>query len=192
MTGAPIQAVAIGASAGAVQALLTILPALPASYSLPVLVVVHVPPDRANVLVPLFQSKCRITVKEAEDKEPIEGGVIYFAPSDYHMLVETDRTLALSTDEAVNYSRPSIDVLFESAADAYGDGLAGVILTGANNDGAAGLKALVAVGGVAIVENPDKAYAPAMPTAALESTPTATIMSHEQILSYLSSLGTAR
>lgn len=192
MTATPIQAVAIGASAGAVQALLTILPALPVSFSLPVLVVVHVPPDRANVLVPLFQSKCRITVKEAEDKEPVEGGIIYFAPSDYHLLVETGGSLALSTDEPVNYSRPSIDVLFESAADAYGEALVGVILTGANHDGAAGLKAVVDVGGVAIVENPDEAYASAMPNAALEATPSATVMTHEQIVTYLSSLGTAR
>lgn len=192
MNGTPIQAVAIGASAGAVQALLAILPALPASFPLPVLVVVHVPPDRANVLVPLFQSKCRTMVKEAEDKEPVENGVIYFAPSDYHMLVETDGCVALSTDEPVNYSRPSIDVLFESAADYYGSALAGVILTGANHDGAAGLKAVADVGGVAIVENPDRAYASAMPTAALEATPSATIMSHDQIVLFLSSLGTAR
>jgi len=192
MTATPMKAVAIGASAGAVQALLTILPALPASFSLPVLVVVHVPADRSNVLVPLFQSKCRITVKEAEDKEPIQSGVIYFAPSDYHLLVETDGCLALSTDELVNYSRPSIDVLFESAADFYGDALAGVILTGANHDGAAGLRAVMDVGGVAIVENPDGAYASAMPSAALEATPSATIMNHAQIVTYLSSLGTAR
>jgi two-component system chemotaxis response regulator CheB len=192
MIATPIKAVAIGASAGAVQALLTILPALPASFSLPILVVVHVPPDRSNMLVPLFQSKCRITVKEADDKEPVENGTIYFAPSDYHMLVETDGCLALSTDEPVNYSRPSIDVLFESAADFYGDSLAGVILTGANHDGAAGLKAVVDVGGVAIVENPNGAYASAMPNAALETTPSATIMNHEQIVTYLSSLGTAR
>jgi len=192
VSGAPIRAVAIGASAGAVQALLAILPALPPSFSLPVLVVVHVPPDRTNVLVPLFQSKCRITVKEAEDKEPIEKGVIYFAPSDYHMLVETDGRLALSTDEPVNYSRPSIDVLFESAADFYGDALAGVILTGANHDGAAGLGAVFEVGGAAIVENPGEAYASAMPNAALETTPSATIMNHDQIASYLSTLGAAR
>ena len=192
MTATPMKAVAIGASAGAVQALLTILPALPASFPLPVLVVVHVPADRSNVLVPLFQSKCRVTVKEAEDKEPIESGIIYFAPSDYHMLVETDGCLALSTDEPVNYSRPSIDVLFESAADYYGDGLAGVILTGANHDGAAGLKAVMDIGGIAIVENPDGAYASAMPNAALEATPSATIMNHDQIVTYLSSLGTAR
>ena len=192
MSGPAIKAVVIGASAGAVQALQTILPSLPASYSLPVLVVVHVPPDRANVLLPLFQAKCRIAVKEAEDKEPVIGGAIYFAPSDYHLLVETDKSLALSTDEAVNYSRPSIDVLFQSAADAYGPELVGVILTGANHDGAAGLKAVMDAGGVAIVEDPAGAYAPAMPHAALDACSTATIMNLDAIASYLSSLGTAR
>jgi two-component system chemotaxis response regulator CheB len=187
-----IKAVAIGASAGAVQALQVILPRLPVGYPLSVLVVVHVPPDRSNVLLPLFQAKCRIPVKEAEDKEPMVGGVIYFAPSDYHLLVEADGALALSNDEPVNYSRPSIDVLFESAADAYGPALVGVILTGANNDGAAGLKAVTDAGGMAIVEDPAKAYASAMPDAALDAAATAKVMTLEAIASYLSSLGTAR
>lgn len=191
MTGAPVTAVAIGASAGAVQALLALLPALPASFALPVLVVVHVPPGRDNALVALLQAKCRVVVKEAEDKEPIVGGIVYFAPSDYHLLVETDATLALSSDEAVNYSRPSIDVLFETAADAYGAGLAGVILTGANHDGAAGLKAVLDAGGVAIVQSRAEAYATAMPDAALEACPTASTMTLDAIASYLSSLGTA-
>jgi two-component system chemotaxis response regulator CheB len=191
MSRTPIRAVAIGASAGAVQALQTILPALPASYRLPVLVVVHVPSSRANMLVPLLQTRCQMAVKEADDKEPVVGGVIYFAPSDYHLLVETTESLALSTDEAVNYSRPSIDVLFESAADAYGEGLVGVILTGANHDGAAGLKAIVDAGGLAIVEDPAGAYATAMPQAALEACPSATIMNLDAIASYLSSLGAA-
>jgi two-component system chemotaxis response regulator CheB len=186
-----VKAVVIGASAGAVQALQTVLPALPPTYALPVLVVVHVPSDRSNVLLPLFQAKCRITVKEAEDKERMTGGVIYFAPSDYHLLVEADGSLALSTDEAVNYSRPSIDVLFESAADAYGSELVGVILTGANNDGAAGLKAVMDAGGVAIVEDPAGAYASAMPHAALEACPSATTMNLNAIALYLSSLETA-
>jgi two-component system chemotaxis response regulator CheB len=132
-----------------------------------------------------------MAVKEADDKEPVVGGVIYFAPSDYHLLVETNESLALSTDEAVNYSRPSIDVLFESAADAYGEGLVGVILTGANHDGAAGLKAIVDAGGLAIVEDPAGAYATAMPQAALEACPSATIMNLDAIASYLSSLGAA-
>jgi two-component system chemotaxis response regulator CheB len=191
MSPASIKAVAIGASAGAVQALQTILPALPAGYRLPVLVVVHVPPDRANQLVPLLQAKCRTTVREAEDKEPVAAGVVYFAPSDYHLLVEADHSLALSTDEAVNYSRPSIDVLFESAADAYGEGLLGVILTGANHDGAAGLKAIVDAGGMAIVEDPAGAYASAMPRSALEACPSAMTMNLDAIASYLSSLGAA-
>jgi len=188
----PIKAVVIGASAGAVQALQVILTRLPAGYPLPVLVVVHVPSDRSNVLLPLFQARCQIRVKEAEDKEPLVGGVIYFAPSDYHLLVEADGALALSTDEAVNYSRPSIDVLFESAADTYGQGLVGVILTGANNDGAAGLRAVVEAGGAAIVEDPAQAYASAMPHAALDAVSTAKIMNLDAIASYLSSLGTTR
>jgi two-component system chemotaxis response regulator CheB len=186
-----IKAVVIGASAGAVQALQVVLPALPADYALPVLVVVHVPPDRSNVLLPLFQAKCRITVKEAEDKEAMVGGVIYFAPSDYHLLVESDGSAALSWDEPVNYSRPSIDVLFESAADTYGAGLVGVILTGANHDGAAGLKAVMEAGGVTIVEDPANAHASAMPQAALEACPAAATMSLDAIASYLSNLRTA-
>lgn len=191
MTETRVKAVAIGASAGAVQALLAILPALPARFPLPVLVVVHVPPDRDNALAPLLQAKCKLTVKEAEDKEPIEGGAIYLAPSDYHLLVEADRTLSLSTDELVNYSRPSIDVLFESAADAYGAELLGVILTGANHDGAAGLKAVRDAGGRTIVEDPAGAYATAMPLAALQACPSAITMNIDAIASYLSSLGPA-
>lgn len=191
MTGPAIKAVVIGASAGAVQALLTILPVLPLDYALPVLVVVHVPPDRDNALVPLFQSKCRLPVKEAEDKETLIGGVVYFAPSDYHLLVETKGALALSMDEPVNYSRPSIDVLFESAADVFETALVGIILTGANHDGAAGLRAVVAAGGAAIVEDPAEAYADAMPRAALQACPDATVMNLNAITSYLSTLGTA-
>lgn len=191
MTGERHKAILIGASAGAVQALLAILPALPATFSLPILVVVHIPPDRDNMLVPLLQSKCRITVKEAEDKEPIEGGVIYFAPSDYHLLVETDRSLALSTDEPVNFSRPSIDVLFESAADAFAAGLVGVILTGANHDGAEGLRTVQAAGGVAIIQDRAEAYATAMPDAALQACPSAHVMTIDAITTYLKSLGTA-
>ncbi|MBN8849606.1 MAG: chemotaxis protein CheB, partial [Sphingomonas sp.] len=147
MSAGPIEAVAIGASAGAVEALSAILPRLPADYPLPVLVVVHVPADRRSVLATLFQSKCRIAVREAEDKEPVVPGTVYFAPPDYHLQVEADRTLSLSADDPVLYSRPSIDVLFESAADAYGAALAGVVLTGANQDGARGLAAVAEAGG---------------------------------------------
>jgi two-component system chemotaxis response regulator CheB len=106
------------------------------------MIVVHVPPDRDNMLVPLLKKRCTLDVKEAEDKEPLKPGTVYFAPSDYHLLVEKDRTLALSSDEPVNYSRPAIDVLLESAAEAYGHELAAIVLTGSNHDGAEGLRAV--------------------------------------------------
>jgi two-component system chemotaxis response regulator CheB len=168
-----IRAIAIGASAGAVQALLQILPALPADYGIPVLVVVHVPPDGTNPLVALMASKCRLVVKEAEDKEMAVAGTIYFAPSDYHLLVEADGALALAMDELVNHSRPAIDVLFETAADAFGPALVGVILTGANHDGAEGLAAVVRSGGCAVVLVPVSAAAPTMPQSALKACPVA-------------------
>lgn len=192
MTDTPaIGAIAIGASAGAVQALLEILPALPADFPVPILIVVHVPPDRGNALVTLYQGRCKVAVKEAEDKEQAVGGTVYFAPSDYHLLVEADGALALSTDEAVNHSRPAIDVLFESAADAYGPELVGIVLTGANQDGAAGLRAVVEAGGIAIVEDPGQAQAPTMPAAALAACPTAHRRSLADITPFLLSL-TAR
>ncbi|NYT40731.1 chemotaxis protein CheB [Sphingomonas sp. R-74633] len=184
MSAAP-RAVVIGASAGAIQALSLILPELPADFPLPVLVVVHVPADRSNILAPLFEPKCRMAVREAEDKEPALPGVIYFAPPDYHLLVETDGCLSLSTDEPVLHSRPSIDVLFESAADAFGDALVGVILTGANADGAQGLRAICDAGGTALVEEPETAYADTMPLAAIAACPAARVLTLEAIAEYL-------
>ncbi len=179
------EAVVIGASAGALDALSAILPSLPAGFRLPIMVVVHVPADKRSMLAELFRSKCQIDVREAEDKEPIVGGTVYFAPPDYHLLVEMDRTLALSSDEPVLYSRPSIDVLFESAADAYEDALIGIVLTGANQDGARGLSAVVALGGLALVQNPDEAFASAMPEAAIHLCPGAKILSLNAIAAFL-------
>ncbi len=183
--GVSAEAVVIGASAGALEALSIILPALPANYGLPVLVVVHLPPDKRSVLADLFQAKCRIVVCEAEDKEPISGGTAYFAPPDYHLQVETDKSLSLSDDEPVLYSRPSLDVLFESAADAYGPGLIAIVLTGASEDGAKGLRTVVDAGGTAIVQNPQGAYAVAMPKAAIAKCPSAQVMSLKEIAAYL-------
>ncbi len=189
MSEVPAAAVVIGASAGALEALTAILPGLPADYRLPVLVVVHVPPDKKSILAELFQAKCRVQVREAEDKEPICPGTVYFAPPDYHLLVETDKSLSLSTDEPVLYSRPSLDVLFESAADAYGSALIAIVLTGANEDGAQGLKAISEAGGRAIVQRPRAAYASAMPEAAIAACPQAEILSLEEIASYLQNIG---
>lgn len=179
------EAVVIGASAGALEALSVILPAFSPDYRLPIFVVVHLPPDRRSVMAELFQAKIRLAVREAEDKEPISGSTLYFAPPDYHLLVEADRTLSLSRDEPVLFSRPSIDVLFESAADAYGAALIAVVLTGANADGAEGLAAVVKAGGTALVQNPQGAFASAMPEAAIQACPGARIMSLEAIARYL-------
>jgi two-component system, chemotaxis family, protein-glutamate methylesterase/glutaminase len=185
MTATAPRAVVIGASAGALQALSQILPELPNDFPVPVLIVVHIPADRRNMLAPLFQAKCRMIVREAEDKEPAIAGGIYFAPPGYHLLAEADGTLSLSSDEEVLYSRPSVDVLFESAADAYGSNVIGVILTGANPDGAQGLRTIGEVGGVAIVEDPSGAYAATMPEEALKACPKAHVIPLGEIAPYL-------
>lgn len=179
------EAVVIGASAGALDALSAILPVLPADLRMAILVVVHVPPDRRSALADLFQAKCRLSVEEAEDKEPINAGTVYFAPPDYHLLVEVDKSVSLSSDEPVLFSRPSIDVLFESAADAYGPALIAIVLTGANSDGANGLQAVVEAGGTALVQDPGTAFSSAMPEAAIRMCPGARVMSLEAIAEYL-------
>lgn len=183
-----VDAVVIGASAGAVQALSVILPRLPEAYLLPVFVVVHVPSDPSG-LTTLFSAKCLASVREPEDKEPIAPGTVYFAPPGYHMLIEADRSIALSMDEPVLFSRPSIDILFESAADSYGAGLIGVILTGANEDGAEGAAAVAGAGGRVLVENPASAFAATMPAAALARCPGAESLSLDAIADYLVGLG---
>jgi two-component system chemotaxis response regulator CheB len=189
VNGPPPEAIVIGASAGAFEALSSLLPGLAADYPLPILIVVHLPPDNSSLFAELFRARCAIQVREAEDKEPIKLGVAYFAPPDYHLLVEDDRRLSLSGDEPVLFSRPSIDVLFESAADAYHCGLIGVVLTGANSDGAQGLKAVVEAGGAAIVQSPGSAYATAMPEAAIRACPEARILPLDEIALYLREVG---
>lgn len=185
MSAADLRLVVMGASAGAIQALSQILPALPGDYPWPILIVIHIPADRSNFLAPLFQAKCRLAVREADDKERVMGGTVYFAPPDYHLLVEADGTLALSSEEPVQHSRPSIDVLFESAADAFGADVIGIILTGANSDGAAGLRAIAASGGIAFIEDPTSAFADAMPLAARKACPAAAVLSLDGIASFL-------
>ncbi|MBI3197780.1 MAG: chemotaxis protein CheB [Rhodospirillales bacterium] len=189
MTKIPPQAVVIGASAGALEALTTILPALPADFLLPLMIVVHMPSDSPSALTELLQARCRIRVREAEDKEPLSGATAYFAPPDYHLLVEAGGHLSLSNDEPVLYSRPSIDVLFESAADAYGPAVVAIVLSGTNRDGAVGLKAVVEAGGMAIVQTPQEAFAAAMPEAAKAMCPGARVLSLRDIAAYLQKVG---
>ncbi|MCY7371173.1 MAG: chemotaxis protein CheB [Polaromonas sp.] len=160
-------AVVIGASAGGVEALIEILPGLPADYPLAVVVVLHQAEQHASVLPELFARRARLAVRQPVDKEPLQPGTLYFAPPGYHLLIETNRSLSLSCDAPVLFSRPSIDVLFESAADAFGRALVGVLLTGANADGAAGLARIAQQGGLTVVQDPAEAHSPDMPGAAI-------------------------
>ncbi len=183
------EAIVIGSSAGAVEALFSVLSGLPADYPIPIMVVVHLPPDKKSVISELLQAKCSMDVHEAMDKEPIKAGTIYFAPPDYHILVEPGKFLSLSTEEPILFSRPAIDVLFETAADVYGAYLLGIILSGASSDGANGVKAIKNEGGRVIVQNPKDAYARPMPEAAIAACPDAEIMSLKQIALCISNIG---
>lgn len=181
-------AIVIGASAGGVQALSTLLPALPAGFPVPVMIVLHIPSDRPSQLAELFAARCDVAVREAIDKEPATAGTVFFAPPDYHLLVEPDRTLALSIDTAVNYSRPSIDVLFESAAYAYGPRLLAIVLTGANDDGSAGVRTVKQHGGHIWVQDPRTASISTMPSAALQSAAADRILTLDEMVQALSQL----
>jgi len=178
--------IAIGVSAGGMKALPVVLSSLPSDFSVPVIVVQHVSPDSDNSYFVSHLNECiRIKVKEADEKEPIAGGYVYIAPSNYHLFVERNETFSLSVDERVNYSRPSIDVLFESAVDVYKSKLMGIILTGGNNDGAEGLKKIKQCGGLAIVQNPEGAESDAMPRAALAACKVDYVLSLEEIAGFL-------
>jgi len=164
---ASVEAVAIGASAGGIDALFTLLGDMRPPFRGSVLIVLHLPEDHESRLVEVFASRLGVDVREAQPGAAVGSGKIYFAPPGYHLLVESDRTFSLSCDPPVLYSRPSIDVLMESCADVYGPELAGLVLTGANEDGARGLAAVKAAGGLAAVQDPKEAQHPTMPMAAL-------------------------
>lgn len=162
-----VDAVVLGTSAGGVEALGVLLPALRRSQYPPVLIVLHQPRDRPSLLVEVFGPRCALPVREAEDHEPIAAGTVYFAPPDYHLLVDAGPRIALSMDPPLHYSRPAIDALFESAADLYGPRLLAILLTGANADGAAGIVRVAQAGGITVVQSPADARHAAMPGAAL-------------------------
>lgn len=164
---APLEALVIGASAGGVDALLRLLSALPGDYRLPIVCVLHLPDNRDSLLVELFQRRMALSVHEVEDKDSLRGGTLYFAPPGYHLSIESDRSFSLSREEPRHFARPSIDILFESAADVFGPRLAGLLLTGASADGAAGLLQIQRSGGLALVQEPADAQVPVMPLAAL-------------------------
>jgi two-component system, chemotaxis family, protein-glutamate methylesterase/glutaminase len=160
--------VVIGGSAGGIEVLNVLLGALPVRFAPAVMIVTHLPPDSPSYLVQAFAHRCALPVMEPDAGEPIMPGRVHVAPPGYHMLVEVDRTVALSTDAAVRFSRPSIDVLFESAAAVYGERLLALLLSGANDDGLQGLRRVRAQGGTTWVQTPDSASSPEMPRAAID------------------------
>ena len=178
--------IVVGVSAGGLFALRTLVSALPAAFDIPIAVVQHRSKD-SEALCELLQECTRLRVAEASDKEPIEPGLVYVAAPDYHLLVEPGY-FALSTDEPVRYSRPSIDVMFASAADAYGADVIGIVLTGANADGARGLQKIVARGGYAIVQDPSTAEVKVMPQSAIKAVPGACVLPLERIAPHLAGI----
>jgi two-component system chemotaxis response regulator CheB len=149
------------------SALKTILSALPSNFTLSVIIVMHRHKDTDGYLEQSLDNECKIRVKQADEKEEIRGGVVYVTPPNYHLLIEDNGTFSMSVEGVVNYARPSVDVVFESAADVYGQRLIGIILTGANNDGSQGLKKIKEAGGLTIVQSPETSEVAEMPEAAI-------------------------
>jgi two-component system chemotaxis response regulator CheB len=195
LAGFKVELIVIGGSAGGLDALLTLLPALPAGFALPAVCILHLPPDRESRLPELFAERVALPVREARDKEPITPGTIYFAGSGYHLSIERAQgrggpCFSLSCEPPVQFARPSIDVLMESSADAYGPHLAGVLLTGANHDGAAGMETIRRRGGLAIVQDPREAQSRTMPEQAIRRSPPHLILPLARIAALLPMLET--
>lgn len=186
--GDRVEVVAIGASAGGVEAVGALLSRLDRSFRATVLIVIHVPAGNGDLLPKVLAPRCVLPVREAEDKEPLACAVVYLAPPGYHLLVEPDRTLALSLDAPVQYARPSIDVLFESAAYALRRRLLAIVLSGANADGSRGLASVRAAGGLAWVQDPATAVAATMPAAAISVAGADRIMALDDIAEQLAAL----
>jgi two-component system chemotaxis response regulator CheB len=187
-----IEAIVIGGSAGALDALAQILPALPAAFAIPIALVLHVHPTKPSHLARVLSVRCALPVKEAEDKELMAPATVYLAPPNYHLLLEQRRVFSLSVDDPVLFSRPAIDVLFESAADAFGPALAAVLLSGGSEDGARGLAQIQRNGGLTVVQAPSTAAVQTMPNAAIRLSPVSHVLPLAQIGPFLASLALAR
>ena len=180
--------IVLGGSSGGIEALLKIIPNLNKEFSIPIVIVMHQLRTSKSSLADVLQAHTKLRVKEPEDKEKILHKYIYVAPPNYHLMIEEDKTFSFSNSELVNYSRPSIDVLFETAADAFGERLIGVLITGSNADGAHGIKQIKEKGGLTIVEDPSTADSPVMPKAAINMSKVDYILSVNEIFKKLNSL----
>jgi len=182
------EAIVIGTSAGGLDALAKILPTFRKDFPIPIVIVLHISPSSDSYLIEYLNNMCEIVIKEASEKEVLQSGTAYFAPPDYHLLIEEDNSLSLSNSEKINFSRPSIDVLFETASWSYKEKLIGVIMTGANFDGSAGLKIIKDNGGFVICQNPATAAVPRMPESAIETVKPNQILDLNKIGPYLNKL----
>ncbi|MBA4058298.1 MAG: chemotaxis protein CheB [Marivirga sp.] len=185
-------AIVIGVSNGGLNALSTILSGIPKNYQTPIIIVQHRSKGERDLLEAVLQQKCEITIKQADEKENIVGGLVYIAPPDYHLMIEADRTFSLSIDASVRYSRPSIDVLFESAAEVYKDKLIGIILTGSNDDGANGMRSIHQNGGFTIAQNPGEAKDGAMPLASIRTGAVRQVLLLKEIQAFMTQVGKIR
>ncbi len=179
------EAIVIGVSSGGMTALKFIFSALPANFSIPIIIVQHISVHSDNEWINLLNDKSNLAIKEADEKEKITTGNVYIAPSNYHLMIERDKTFSLSIDERVNFARPSIDVLFESAAEAYKNKLIGIVLTGSNSDGTKGIMRIKANGGLAIIQDPKTAESSTMPASAIAAIQPDYILSLEKIVELL-------
>ena len=182
------QLIVIGGSWGGIQASLSILEGLPPDYSIPIVLVLHRLRNQEGSLQDVFSKKLSLQATEVEEKEPLLPGHVYLAPANYHVLFEKDHTFSLDDSELENYSRPSIDVTFTSAADVFGKNTVGILLSGASRDGSSGLNDIFEKGGTAIVQDPQEAEVATMPQAAIETIPSCRILDVARIQYYLLSL----
>lgn len=188
MAAAGIDAVVIGASWGGLGAFTKILEKVPWRVGAAIVVCQHQYPHAPSTLAQVLRGRTRLKVAEIEEKLELVPGTVYVCPPNYHTMIERDRTFSLSIDAPVLYCRPAIDVLFQTAAEAYGERLAGIVLTGANEDGAAGLAHVARCGGMPIIQKPATAEVPVMPEAALREVPWAHVMTLGEIGEFLASL----
>lgn len=187
MTTAPYLIV-IGGSAGGLQPILTLLPGLSVSLNAAIIIVLHRQSHYESVLTDLLSARSLLPVKEAAEKEPLQRGVIYIVPADYHLLIESDHTLSLDDSEKVNFSRPSIDVTFSSAALAYGSNMTALLLSGANTDGTEGLIDVHEAGGTTAVQDPATADVDYMPRQAISMAPVDIILQPQEMATFINGI----
>lgn len=188
LNGKGCEAMVIGGSAGSLNVLLDTLPLLKADIDFPILIVIHRKSGSESMLVELLQSRTLLSVKEVEEKSFLKDGIIYLAPANYHVLIEDEKSFSLDYSEKVNYSRPSIDVAFQSAAEVYKNRLVGILLSGSNADGTDGLRRIEELGGTAVVQNPTTAIMPYMPETAINSLNNSLVINADKMADYINSL----